>query len=205
MEPLKKLSLLLEPSTEATIQNTLDYFLALLYRRLKQSPKRGDPACEVFNEFVDCFRRKLLALLDDVEQFFLWAVAAVLDGRKIGFDWLKPVWDHHREWPNVTERYPNLSKLKVKLEQNIAEQVIFNLALCMSFPHYWAPAILTLFFLAFAVVSCKDKGIGRDHLWRRKLRLARKEGGLRLKTNGGQAVCAPKREERQSNDGASAR
>ena len=55
LEPLKKLSLLLEPSTEATIHNTLDYFLALLYCKLELSPKRGDPTCEVFNEFVEYF------------------------------------------------------------------------------------------------------------------------------------------------------
>ena len=55
LEPLKKLSLLLEPLTEATIHNALDYFLALLYHKLGTSPKSGDPACEVFNEFVDNF------------------------------------------------------------------------------------------------------------------------------------------------------
>ena len=56
-----------------------------------------------------------MTLLDDVEQFFLWAVAAVLDGRKIGFDWLKPVWEHNDEWPNVTKRHPSLSKLRAEL------------------------------------------------------------------------------------------
>ena len=40
-EPLEKLSLLLESSTEATIHNTSDYFLALLYHKLEYSPKRG--------------------------------------------------------------------------------------------------------------------------------------------------------------------
>ena len=75
-------------------------------------------------------------LLDDLKQFFLWAVTATLDGRKISFDWLKFVWDHNGEWPNVTYRYPTLSKLNAEFEQNIAEQVIFSLAFCMSFPHY---------------------------------------------------------------------
>ena len=84
MEPLKQLSLLLELLTEATIYNALDYFLALLYHKLVKSQKSKDPACEVFNEFVDNFRSKLLTLLDDVGQFFLCAVADVLDGRKIG-------------------------------------------------------------------------------------------------------------------------
>ena len=55
------------------------------------STKRGEHTCEVFSTFVDVIKPKILMLLDDVEQFFLWAVAAALDGRKIGFDWLKPV------------------------------------------------------------------------------------------------------------------
>ena len=105
----------MEPSTEANVHNTLDYFLALLYHKLGKSPKSRDPACEVFNEFVGNFQSKLLTLLDDVEQFLLWAVATVLGGRKIGFDWLKLLWEHSDEWPNVTERYPNLSKLKAEL------------------------------------------------------------------------------------------
>ena len=75
----------------------------------------------MFNEFVDNFRSKLLMLLNDVEQFFLWAVATVLNRKEIGFDWLKPMWEHNDEWPNVTERYTSLSKLKAELQQNIAE------------------------------------------------------------------------------------
>ena len=66
LEPLKQLSLLLEPLTEVNIHNTLDYFLALLYHKLGKSLKSRDSACEVFNEFVDNFRSKLLTLLDDM-------------------------------------------------------------------------------------------------------------------------------------------
>ena len=118
---MKKLSLLLESLTEATTHNALDYFLALLYCKLQDSPKKGDPACEMFNEFVGNFRSKALTLSDDLEQFFLSAIAAVWDGRKIGFNWLKPVWDHDGEWPIVTYKHPALRKLKVELEKNIAE------------------------------------------------------------------------------------
>ena len=103
MEPVKKLSLLLESSTEPTIHSTLDYFLRLLHERLETSPKRRVVACAMYNTFVDTFRKKLLMLLDDVEQFFMWVVAAMLDGRRIGFDWLNPVWDNKLEWPNVTK------------------------------------------------------------------------------------------------------
>ena len=66
----------------------------------------------------------------------MWAVVTVSDGRKIGFDWLKPVWEHNDEWPNAIARYPSLGKLKGELQYNIAKQVIFNLALSISFPHY---------------------------------------------------------------------
>ena len=40
----------------------------------------------MFNTFVDTFGKKLLKLLDDVEQFFLWVVVAMLDGRGTVFD-----------------------------------------------------------------------------------------------------------------------
>ena len=91
MELVKKLSILLESSTEPTIHNMMDYFLRLLYERLETSPKRHVVACAMFNTFMDTFRKKLLMLLDDVEQFFMWVVASMLDGRRIGFDWLNPV------------------------------------------------------------------------------------------------------------------
>ena len=64
----------------------LDYFLRLLYDKLERGPKRRVGSCIVFNTFVNTFRWKLLTLLDDVEQFFLWVVAATLDGRKTNLD-----------------------------------------------------------------------------------------------------------------------
>ena len=80
IELIKQLSVLLESSTEATIHDTLDYFLRLLYDKLERGPKRRVGSCTVFNTFMNTFRWKLLTLLDDVEQFFLWVVAAALDG-----------------------------------------------------------------------------------------------------------------------------
>ena len=80
MQPMKELSLLLESSIEPIIHSTLDYFLRLLYERLETSPKRHVAACAVYNTFMETFREKLLMWLDDVEQFFLWVVAAMFDG-----------------------------------------------------------------------------------------------------------------------------
>ena len=85
-ELVKQLSLLLESSTKPTIHSTLDYFLRLWYEKLETSPKRHIAPCTMFNTFVDTFRKKLLMLLDDVEQFFLKVMVAMLDGRRIGFD-----------------------------------------------------------------------------------------------------------------------
>ena len=55
------------------------------------------PTCKVFNTFVDVFSHKFLTLLDGMEKCFLWGVAVALHGRKIGFDWLKLVWEHDGE------------------------------------------------------------------------------------------------------------
>ena len=75
----------------------------------------------MFNTFVNTFRRKLLTLLDDVEQFFLWVVAATLDGRKTNLEWLALVWDHRGEWPKVTNKYRNVCQLQLEVERNLVE------------------------------------------------------------------------------------
>ena len=97
MKSIKQLSVLLESSMGAMIHDMLDYFLSLLYDKLESGPKRRVGSCTVFNTFVNMFRRKLLTLLDDVEQFFLGVAAAALDGRKTNLDWLAPIWDHKDE------------------------------------------------------------------------------------------------------------
>ena len=63
----------------------------------RRHQKRHIAACVMFNLFMDTFRKKLLMLLDDVEQFFMWVVEAMLDGRRIGFDWLNLVWENKCE------------------------------------------------------------------------------------------------------------
>ena len=134
MEPIKLLSVLLESSTEATIHNMLDYFLRLLYDKLKRGPKRRVGSCTIFNTFVNTFRQKLLTLLDDVEQFFVWVVAAMLDGRKTNLDWLAPGGDHRDEWPNVTNKYRNVCQFQFEVERNLVDQVRHDLLLSFSVP-----------------------------------------------------------------------
>ena len=139
MEVVKQLSLLLESSIEPTLHSTLDYFLRLLYERLETSPNRHVAACAMYNTFVDTFRKKLLMLLDDVEQFLMWVVASMLDGRRIGFDWLNPMWDNKREWPNVTKEFRSVHHLMLEVEHNIVDQVRVDSSLSMSIPLKCAP------------------------------------------------------------------
>ena len=144
MEPIKQLSVLLESSTEATIHDTLDYFLRILYDKLERGAKWRVGSCTVFNTFVNTFRRKLLTLLDDVEQFFLWVVAAALDGRKTNLEWLAPVWDHRGEWPNVTKKYRNVCQLQLEVERNLVDQVRHDLLLSISVPLECGPQVATV-------------------------------------------------------------
>ena len=78
--------------------------------------KWGSCACKLFNTFVDEFRRKFLMLVDDVEQFFLWDVATALDRGKLGFDWLRSMWDNKADWPNVATRFNTLNKFVAEVE-----------------------------------------------------------------------------------------
>ena len=156
MEPVKQLSLLLESSTEPTIHNMLDYFLRLLYEKLDLSPKRHIATCAVFNALMDTFRKKLLMLLDDMEQFFLWVVAAMLDGRRIGFHWLNPVGENKSEWPNVTKEYRTIQHLMSDVRRNIADQVRVDLSLSMSITLKCGPQVPTLLLGLRAVDAQED-------------------------------------------------
>ena len=75
MEPLKTLSLLLQSPMQTMIHKTLDYFLRFQYEVFEMPPKIHIGAYAMFNTFMDTFREKILILLEDVEQFFLWVVA----------------------------------------------------------------------------------------------------------------------------------
>ena len=146
MEPIKQLSVLLESSMEAIIHDTLDYFLRLLYDKLKRGAKRRVGSCIVFNTFVNTFRWRLLMLLDAVEQFFLWVVMAVLDGRKTNLDWLAPIWDNRDEWPNITNKYKSVCQLQLEVERNLVDQVRHDLLLCISVPLECGPEVATVAF-----------------------------------------------------------
>ena len=159
MEPMKQLSLLLESSTKPTTHSTLNYFLRILYEKLETSPKRHIAACAMSNTFVDTFRKNLLMLLDDVEQFFLWVVVVMLDGRRIGFDWLIPMWENKCEWPNVTKEYRSIHQLVLKVRQNIADHIRVDLSLSMFIPFKCKPQAPTLLLRSRAFEAQEDPGM----------------------------------------------
>ena len=105
----------------------------------------------MFNTFVATFRKKLLMLLDDVEQFFIRVVAAILDGRRICFDWLNLVWENKHEWPNVSKEFRIIQHLILDVQQNIADQVIVDLSLSISILFKCGPQAPTLLLGSCAV------------------------------------------------------
>ena len=189
MEPIKQLSVLLESSTESTIHGTLDYFLRLLYDKLERAPKRRVGSRTMFNTFVNMFRQKLLPLLDDVEQFFLWVAAATLDGTNTNFDWLAPVWDHRDEWPNVTNKYRNIYQLQFEVEQNLVEQVRHDLLLCFSLPLECGPQVATVAFAVACRFCIRRAGDLVHHILSMKVTAATTQQQSVREKNSGNQPC----------------
>ena len=160
MEPLKKLSLLLESSTEATIRNALDCFLALLYKNWRIPLKRCIPLARCSMNLFGTSKQAFNIVGRCEAILFVGGrhcIGREEDG-KIGFDWLKPVWDHYDEWPNVIYKYPNLRKLKAEVERRALQNrryLIWHFS-CPS--HNIEHPNAQSFFLAFAVASYKDEG-----------------------------------------------
>ena len=94
-----------------------------------------------------------------MEQFFLWVVAAMLDGRRIGFDWLNPVWENKLEWPKVTKQFRSIHHLMSEVQQNIANQVRVDLLLSMSIPFKCGPQTPTLLLGSRAFEAQEDPGM----------------------------------------------
>lgn len=118
MKPIKSMSIVLEGSTYVTSSDVLLFTIRLLYDKMKTktaSPYR--------NAFVRRFKRKLLSLVDDVNQFYSWAMCAFLDGRRSHLEWLQPVWSNSRDWTNVARRWTTLAALKRELMAEVGNMV----------------------------------------------------------------------------------
>ena len=124
MEKLKRSSVTLESQSEVTISKVLRIFVGLLY-----SPKHGlyvfrAREDEYSTRFCTAFRKKLLDEIDDVEQVFLWATVATLDGRLRTLAWLADIWTRHKtEWPELTARFKRLNDLKAEVRKHIIKTV----------------------------------------------------------------------------------
>ena len=76
-----------------------------------------------FQMFVTSFKKKLLHLVDDVNQFYSWAMCAFLDGRHKDLNWLQPIFDHWEDWPKVTQEYVALRDLRRNLRAEAVKMV----------------------------------------------------------------------------------
>jgi len=118
MGPIRDVSMVLEGSNYVTCSTVLLHVVRLLYNRLVCAQSGM-----VFSSFAFAFRTKLLGLLDDVNQFYSWAMCSFLDGRHKELDWLQPVFEHPEHWPKVTEEYPTLRDLKKNLRHELGTMV----------------------------------------------------------------------------------
>ena len=122
MEDIKRVCLRLDGSEYATISDVLLLVTRLLYERLDPAQAQKEGKCYK-KDFITAFRMKLIKLCDDVNQFFLWAFAASLDGRHQDLSWLQVLWTHKAEWPAVTGYYRTLGDLRKEIDAEITEQV----------------------------------------------------------------------------------
>ena len=72
--------------------------------------------------FCSAFWNKLLNLMDDTEQVFLWATAAMLDGRIQTTKFAQCIWskDCRHEWPNVVREWT----IPKRLNERVAREII---------------------------------------------------------------------------------
>ena len=130
MKPIRDVSLVLEGSHYCTCSDVLVYAMKLLYERLDLS--RMNASETPFKAaFVEKFKEKLLTFLDDENQFYSWSLCSLLDGRRSHLEWLDPVWQNKKDWPNVTGKYTTRHGWRNVLMEEVADMV--SLQFCMLF------------------------------------------------------------------------
>ena len=116
LHPIKDVSERLEGDSYITISDVLYFLMKLLYDRLAMTPEDAVDKQHKF-AFNRAFKRKLLSIIDEVNIFYTWGMAAFLDGRRSHLDFLKRVWSNRDEWPNVTGHYRNIGVFRHNLER----------------------------------------------------------------------------------------
>ena len=109
MEPIKEMSKHLEGENYCTITLVLPMAMQLLYRRIPRARGFTSPTCA---EFLDVFKKKLLEVLDDVEQVNLWTTCCCFDHRVKDLKFTEYIWKNPTDWPNTTERWSSQNALK---------------------------------------------------------------------------------------------
>ena len=111
LEPIKIISTELESDMDVTISVVLVCVCRLLYHDIVDCYDDENREIEVKLKFWEGFRAKLLESMDDVEQVFLWTTCAALDGRHKSLPFLKEMWDHRSDWPNLWRKYKTVDQL----------------------------------------------------------------------------------------------
>ena len=124
---IRQMSLLAEQCTEVTMSSVMQFCQRLLYdpKGLQvQRASRGAPVQVVKTLFLREFRKKLLTLLDDVNQVFTWCMAAFVDGRRSQCLPAKMIFENPDEWPNCYKYWKNFKGLKEELSTSLKDQLM---------------------------------------------------------------------------------
>ena len=118
LRPIKDVSERLEGDSYITISDVLFFLLKLLYDRLAMTP---NDALDKPHKFALkwAFKRTMLSIIDNVNIFYTWGMAAFLDGRRSHLDFLRRVWSNRVDWPNVTDLYRNIGAFRNNLEDEV--------------------------------------------------------------------------------------
>ena len=121
LEPIRDMSLVIEGLKYVTSNTVLLHLTQLLYGLW--APAHIQDKAVVFKTFVRAFKSKSLDLVDDVNQFYSWAMCAFLDGRHKELTWLEPVFENRDDWRKVTTEYPTLRDLRRNLRAEVVKMV----------------------------------------------------------------------------------
>ena len=124
LEKLKQASLKFESQSQVTISKVFRGFVGLLYdARAGLNVAHDDVSVpDDLKLFCSAFRKKLLNLMDDTEQVFLWATAAMLDGRIKTTKFAQCIWsrEYRHEWPSVVGLWTS----RKRLDEHVAREII---------------------------------------------------------------------------------
>ena len=122
LESIRELSERCEGDENITISDVLYNVLKLVYDRLHVTVTAAH-AKPALHNFTFEFTKKLCADCDDVNLVYCWALAAAVDGRRSSLHWMRRIWNHAGDWPNVVNAYGTLASFQAMLKVEVTELV----------------------------------------------------------------------------------